>query len=50
MKQLEFNFDRDCKSKPKEEWEKQGFKSRSEWLKACEWDRAFRHQFREVKK
>tara|TARA_S200000501_G_C20816682_1_gene740870 strand:+ start:1358 stop:1525 length:168 start_codon:yes stop_codon:yes gene_type:complete len=26
----------------KEEWEKHGFKSRDEWLKACAFDREFK--------
>ena len=30
----------------KEEWEKHGFKSREEWLKACAFDKEFKHMKR----
>ena len=29
--------------KPKTDWEKHGFKTRAEWLKAKAFDRAFKH-------
>ena len=33
----------DLFEKPKTDWEKHGFKTRAEWLKAKSYDRAYRH-------
>ena len=33
----------DLFEKPKKEWEKHGFTTREQWIKAKEYDRAFRH-------
>ena len=37
-KQLELKLD-----DPREEWEKNGFKTREEWLKACAFDKEFKY-------
>ena len=38
MKQLELKLEF-----KQEEWEKHGFKTREEWIAACNWDREFKY-------